>query len=155
MRRILASRCRDAVLQVRFCLRDIFAEAVEQDFLVKDPARKVAVPAQLRESDKTTLPWEQLRSALGRLEFRDRLLMTLEMTNALRPGELFALRWSCFDHAESTMRLKDTVYKGSLRPWGKTRKSLCVIPLPEDLVPDLWLWKQECPDSSPEAFIFP
>jgi hypothetical protein len=58
------------MLQVRSYLRDIFAEAVEQDFLVKDPARKVAVPAQLRESDKTTLPWEQLRSALGRLEFR-------------------------------------------------------------------------------------
>lgn len=40
-------------------------------------------------------------------------------------------------------------------PWAKTRKSLCVIPLPEELVPELWLWKQECPDSSPEAFIFP
>ncbi|HET9183743.1 MAG TPA: tyrosine-type recombinase/integrase [Candidatus Angelobacter sp.] len=149
------TNCRDTVLQVRAYLRDIFAEAVEQDFLVKDPARKVAVPAQLRESDKTTLTWEQLRRALGRLEFRDRLLMTLEMTNALRPGELFALRWSCFNHAESTMRLKETVYKGSLRPWGKTRKSLCVIPLPEELVPELLLWKQECSDSSPEAFIFP
>jgi integrase len=149
------TNCRDTVLQLRAYLRDIFAEAVEQDFLVKDPARKVAVPAQLRESDKTTSTWEQLRSALGRLEFRDRLLMTLEMTNALRPGELFALRWSCFNHAESTMRLKETVYKGSLRPWGKTRKSLCVIPLSEELVPELWLWKQECADSSPEAFIFP
>jgi integrase len=25
----------------------------------------------------------------------------------------------------------------------------------EGLADDLWLWKQDCPDSSPEAFIFP
>jgi integrase len=148
------TNCRDTVLQMRAYLRDIFAEAVEQDFLVKDPARKVAVPGQLRESDKTTLTWDQLRSALARLEFRDRVLITLEMTNALRPEELFALRWSCFDHSESTMQLKETVYKGKLRPWGKTKKSLCIIPVPEELSNDLWLWQQECPDPSPEAFIF-
>ena len=27
--------------------------------------------------------------------------------------------------------------------------------LPEELANELWLWKQECPDRSPEAFIFP
>jgi integrase len=39
---------------------------------------------------------------------------------------------------------------------------LCLRLLPADpeglVLPnadDLWLWKQECPDSSPEAFIFP
>jgi integrase len=152
----LAKRtCRDTVLQMRAYLRDIFAEAVDQDFLVKDPARKVAVPAQLRESDKTTLTWEQLRTALARLPFRDRVLMELDMSNALRPGELFALRWKCFNHDAGTMELKETVYKGKIRPWGKTQASLCVVPLPKRLIPDLWLWKQECPDPSPEAFIFP
>ena len=38
------TRSRDRVLQIRAYLRDIFAEAVDQDFLVKDPARKVAGP---------------------------------------------------------------------------------------------------------------
>jgi hypothetical protein len=27
--------------------------------------------------------------------------------------------------------------------------------LPKGMVDDLWLWKQECPDSSPDAFMFP
>jgi integrase len=147
--------CRDTVLQMRAYLRDIFAEAVDQDFLVKDPARKVVVPAQLRDSDKTTLTWEQLRTALARLPFRDRVFMELDMSNALRPGELFALRWMCFDHDAGTIELKETVYKGKIRPWGKTQASLCVVPLPKQLIPDLWLWKQECPDSSPKAFMFP
>ena len=87
---------KDRVLQIRAYLRDIFAEAVDQDFLVKDPARKVTVPTQLRDTDRTTLTWWQLRGALSKLDLRDRVLLELDMTNALRPGELFALRWQCF-----------------------------------------------------------
>ncbi|MFZ0770065.1 MAG: tyrosine-type recombinase/integrase, partial [Candidatus Sulfotelmatobacter sp.] len=129
--------------------------AVDQDFLVKDPARKVTVPTQLRDTDRTTLTWPQLRGALSRLDLRDRILLELDMTNALRPGELFALRWQCFNHTECTMRLAETVYKGKIRTWGKTRKSLGVVHVPKELADDLWLWKQRCPNSSPEAFIFP
>jgi integrase len=29
------------------------------------------------------------------------------------------------------------------------------VHLPEGLANELWLWRQECPDPSPEAFIFP
>jgi hypothetical protein len=87
---------RDRVLQMRAYLRDIFAEAADQDFLPKDPARKVRVPAQLRDTDKTTLTWDQLRRVLAALNLQDRLLLELDMTNALRPSELFALRWKCF-----------------------------------------------------------
>ena len=141
---------KDRVLQIRAYLRDIFAEAVDQDFLVKDPARKVTVPTQLRDTDRTTLTWLQLRSALSKLELRE-----LDMTNALRPSELFGLRWQCFNHTECTMRLAETVYKGKIRPWGKTRKSLGIVHVPKELADDLWLWKQGCPNSSPEAFIFP
>ena len=77
------------------------------------------------------------------------------MTVALRPGELFALRWQCFSRTECTMQLVETVYKGKIRPWGKTRKSLGSVHVPKGLADDLWLWKQRCPDPSPSAFIFP
>ena len=142
---------KDRVLQIRAYLRDIFAEAVDQDFLVKDPARKVTVPTQLRDTDRTTLTWLQLRRALSKLDLRDRVLLELDMTNALRPGELFALRWQCFSHTECTMRLVETVYKGKIRPWGKTRKSLGSVHVPKELADDLWLWKQRCPDPSPSS----
>ena len=51
--------------------------------------------------------------------------------------------------------MAETAYKGKIRPWGKTRKSLGVVHVPKELADDLWLWKQQCPNSSPEAFIFP
>jgi integrase len=149
------TKSKDRVLQVRAYLRDIFAEAVEQDFLVKDPARKVEVPTQLRDTDRTTLTWTQLRDVLNALPLMDRILLELDMTNALRPGELFALRWKCFIEAESRMEVVETVYKGQIRPWGKTKKSLGSIHLPAELTNELTLWKEDSPDSSDEAFIFP
>ena len=77
------------------------------------------------------------------------------MTNALRPSELFALRWKCFNPAESTMSVSETAYRSKIRPWGKTRKSLGVVHIPKNLTADLWRWKRQCPDPSPTAFIFP
>jgi len=155
LNQLAKTRSKDRVLQIKSYVRDIFAEAVEQDFLTKDPARKVTVPSQLRDTDRTTLTWEQLRDALLQLALRDRVLLELDMTNALRPSELFALRWKCFNYADSKMQVFETAYNGAIRPWGKTRKSLGRVHLPKELAEDLWLWKQECPDSSPDAFIFP
>jgi integrase len=149
------TRSKDRVLQIKAYMKDIFAEAVEQDFLTKDPARKISPPAHLRETDKTTLTWEQLRDALAALALRDRILLELDMANALRPSELFALRWSSFKYEESRMKVVETVYKGAIRPWGKNKRSLGWVHLPKELAEDLWLWKQECPDASPDAFIFP
>ena len=155
LNQLAKTHSRDRVLQIRAYLRDIFAEAADQDFLPKDPARKVRVPAQLRETDKTTLTWDQLRRVLAALNSQDRLLLELDMTNALRPSELFALRWKCFHPAESTITIQETVYKGKIRPWRKTRRSLATIPIPGLLSEDLLAWNRRCPDASPEAFIFP
>jgi integrase len=154
LNKLAATRSKDRVLQMRAYVRDIFAEAVDQNFLAKDPARKLKVPAQLRDTDTTSLTWDQLRSALNALAPRDRILLELDMTNALRPSELFALKWKCFDSKASAMSVIETVYKGSIRPWGKTKKSLAVIHIPETLAADLEVWRSECPDPSPEAFIF-
>ena len=94
-----------------------------------------------------------MRLVLATLIHRDRVLLTLEMTEALSPSELFALRWRSFEGSKLT--ITETVYKGKIRPWGKTRRSLGDVHLPAGLANELWLWKQECPDPSPDAFIFP
>jgi hypothetical protein len=45
-------------------MKSIFAEAVEQGFLPKDPTRGIKIPRNLREKDRTTLTWHQLRRCL-------------------------------------------------------------------------------------------
>lgn len=77
------------------------------------------------------------------------------MTDALRPSELFGLRWRDFDYDECVLVLSQTVYRGKLRHWGKTRKALRPIHIPKELADDLWLWKQESKHSEPDDFIFP
>src|SRR6266446_9502986 len=148
------TRSRDRVLQIRAYLRDIFAEAVDQDFLPKDPARKVEVPKQLADTDTTTLSWDQLRNVLAKLTLKDRLILELDMTDALRPSELFGLRWRDFNHDECLLELRETVYRGKLRKWGNTRKALRPVYIPKELADDLWLWKQESEHSGPDDFIF-
>jgi integrase len=143
------------VKHARFYLKAIFEEAIEQAFVAKNPARKLVLPNQLRAVDKTTLSWDQLRLVLASVPLRDRILLTLDMTETFRPSELFALRWSGFDMDARTLTVSQTAYRGKLRDFGKTKKSLRTVHLPQGLAKDMWLWKQECRDSSAEAFIFP
>jgi len=143
------------VKHARFYMKAIFEEAIDQGFVEKNPARKLILPTELRPVDKTTLTWDQLRLLLASVALRDRILLTLDMTETFRPSELFALRWSGFDMDRRTLTVSQTAYRGKLRDYGKTRKSLRTVHLPEGLANELWLWKQECPDPSPGAFILP
>lgn len=60
----------------------------------------------------------------------------------------------CFEPQNSRLVLLETVYKGKIHPFGKTKKSLAPVHLPPVLISDLLAWKAKCPNSSPEAFIF-
>jgi len=146
--------CQDRVKQARSYLKSIFDEVIEQEFLVKDPTRTLKIPKNLRPKDKQILTWEQMRAILEKAARRDRLILMLDITDALRPSELFALRWQSFDDA-NTLSLTETVYRRELRPYGKTPKSLGKMHLPDGLAGELRLWKLECSDPSPKAFIFP
>jgi integrase len=118
----------DRVKQARSYLKSIFDEAIEQEYLIKDPTRKLRIPTNLRLKDKQVLSWEQLRLILAKAGRRDRLLLMLDMTEALRPSELFALRWQSFDD-QNTLDLTETVYRRTLRPFGKTPGSLTKVHL--------------------------
>jgi integrase len=143
------------VMHARFYMKAIFEEAIDEEFIQKNPARKLIVPKELRPVDKTTLTWDQLRLLLASVPLRDRILLTLDMTETFRPSELFALRWCSFDMDRKTLTVRQTAYRGKLRDYGKTKKSLRTVHVPEGLANDLWLWRQECPDPSSDAFIFP
>ncbi|HEX4030968.1 MAG TPA: tyrosine-type recombinase/integrase [Terracidiphilus sp.] len=162
LNKLAKTHSRDRVLQIRSYMRAIFAEAVDQDFLSKDPARMVKVPANLREVDKTTLSWEQLRAALAKLSdlsLRDWILMKIDMSNALRPSELFPLRWRCLDEIQCVLDIQETIYKGKIRPFGKTKGSLTKVPIAKQLAKDLVEWREQLnysgKDTSPNAFMFP
>jgi integrase len=153
------SYSQDRVKQARSYLKSIFDEAIEQEFLIKDPTRKLKIPKNLRPKDKTVLTWEQLWLVLANTERRDHLLLMLDVTEALRPSELFALRWRSFD-TQNTLELTETVYRRELRSYGKTPGSLTKVHLPDGLANELKRWKEDSKkldgeEVSLDAFMFP
>jgi integrase len=53
-----------------------------------------------------------------------------------------ALRWRSFDNVD-VLSITETVYKGKIRPLGRTDGSLTDVHLPPGLAEELRLWKQE------------
>jgi integrase len=50
----------------------------------------------------------------------DYMLLRLELVTALRPSELFMLRWRCLDAEQKLLRIEETIYKGEVRRFTKT-----------------------------------
>jgi integrase len=84
--------------------------------------------------------------------------MMLDMANALRPSELFCLRWRSFLEEPLLVDIQETLYKGKIRPYGKTKGSTTQVPIAEALAKKVVEWREELrkkgKDVSPDAFIF-
>jgi integrase len=139
------------VKKIKTWTRAILAEAVEQDYLIKNPASRLALPAT-RETCKRFLSIQEYHDMLGALYGRDRLIFRLFVLCAFRPGELFALKWRCFDG--DSLKVEESVFQGRIGKT-KTRASAATVVLPKSLAIDLNQWYEDsgCPD--PTSLIFP
>jgi integrase len=126
-------------------LKAICTEAVEHDFLAKDPGRKLKRP-KTRKPDETVLNWAQYQSVIDGAEIvRDKLAIKVGSGTAVRPGELFAFRWSSLEKLPSgrhALKVTETVYKSKIRPWAKTEGSEAYVPLPKRLALELEDWRR-------------
>lgn len=143
-------------------LRAILDEAVELDYLLKNPARKLQIPHVKKEKilgwgdqffpqGKAWLTVEQLRTVLGRLEGRNRLIVMLASLMAMRPGEVFGLQWGDYDG--QNIHIMRRVYRGKLDA-PKTEASNATLPVPRLVKEALDKWKEECGKPWASAFIF-
>ncbi|MGO9648567.1 MAG: tyrosine-type recombinase/integrase [Terriglobales bacterium] len=129
------------VRHLRIFIKAICAEAVEQDFLHKSPARSLALPI-LKPVKKTYLKVQQVRNLLSKAEGTDLIILRLFFGTGLRPSELFALVWKDFDEKHKLLYINESIYRGDIRPYTKTTdsnspKELTRVNLPDSLVADL------------------
>jgi integrase len=90
---------------------------------------------------------------INKLSIKPRAMALLCLTSGIRRGELFALRWKHLDEQESTVSVVEAVYCGHFdKP--KTRKSIRVIPLAEQVLEVLREWKKKSKKTCPEDLIF-
>jgi integrase len=151
LNRLAVKYSKSLVDKARTWVRAILEEAVEQEYLVKNQARKLAMPPT-RPTCRRFLTKAEYHQLLGVLQGRDLLIFRLFVLCAFRPGELFALRWRCF--VNGALNVEEAVYRGKLgRP--KTLGSVAEVALPKSLSDDLAQWYEESGCPGPDDFIFP
>jgi integrase len=132
--------------------RAILEEAVDEDLLLKNPAKKLQMP-ETREENKRFLTLKEIPVVLGKLPFREQLIFRMSLVLGLRPGELFALRWDDIDGY--SLRLDESTVDGEVYPSLKTEKSRGFLALPASLRAGLAEWKKIQQPETEQEFIFP
>jgi integrase len=133
------------VRHVRIFLKSIFAEAVEQDYMLKNPARLLRIPT-LKAVNRPFLTQKQVKTLLGAAKGMDKIILRLLVATGLRPSELFALEWKHFDAKHKLLRIEQSVYRGKVRDFTKTTdqdsgQTLTQVFLPAEIVTDLSAWR--------------
>lgn len=150
------------VRHCRIFLRSIMAEAEEQDYVRKNPARLLRVP-KVKAVKKTYLTIDQIKALLKATvkmwQPRERTLLMVILVAPFRPSELFALKWKCFDSMKNTLTISETIYRGKIRPYTKTTEEgdldHVTVLLSEAVSFALLKWHSEAKSTGPEDYIFP
>lgn len=164
MQRWLAELAKDKsgslVKHSRMFLRSIMGEALEQDYIRKNPARLLRIP-KVKAVPKPYLKIEEITALLKAAKWfpRERTLLTVMCVAPFRPSELFALKWKCFDSERSTLTLSETVYRNKLRSYTKTTEEgdldHVTMFLPDAARNALLQWHSEAEHTGPDDYIFP
>ena len=132
--------------------RAILEEAVDEDFLHKNPARKLRLP-ETKPVNKRFLTLNEIAVVLGKLPFRESFIFRVSLVLGLRPAELLALRWN--DIQGHGLRLDESTIDGKLYPRLKTAGSRGYVALPASLLHDFEEWRGQQKPKDENAFVFP
>jgi integrase-like protein len=116
-------------------LKSMCAEAVEQDFLAKDPGRKIKRP-KTRKPDETVLEWPQYQAVIDAAKtLRDKLAIKVGSGTAVRPGELFAFRWRSLEllpNGRHALRVTERFISASCAPGRRRKRARPMFPCQSD-----------------------
>lgn len=147
---------KSVVTKFRLYVNAILEEAIEEDFLSRNPARKLQLP-DMKKSCNRALTEEEIIELLGVLSGRDRLIIRMFLVLGLRPGELFALRRNDRIYP-SQIRIDESVSEelsgDEKLVTTKTEASDSYVWLPKSIETELDFWLETSVDRAPESFVF-
>ena len=151
----LAKDFSDSIVRHGFSnMKAIFRTARKIKFIAEDPAEELLMP----DTRPVKKPRIQPKMILDLIESiphpRDRALLAVGCFCGPRTSEDLGLTWKSYggDH----LIVYDTAYEGVLFEGKvKTEDSRARIPIPERVRPYVEAWRRVCPDTSPDALMFP
>jgi integrase len=131
--------------------RAILEEAFEQEYIRKNPAKRIKKP-ETREIQRPVVDVRELRQAFSKLPSRERLMIRLTLILGLRPAECLALK-RCDVNGNQLMIDESNRYGKLTRT--KTKSSKAYVWIPDTVLADLRLWMDLLEDQREDALLFP
>ncbi len=151
----LAEKYSESIVKHAFVnLRSVMKMAQKLKFIADNPGEETKMPAT-RPVERPTMTPGQINSLIRAIENpHDLCLMCIGLFCATRTSETFGLQWKSY--LGDRLMIHSTAYEGELyRGQVKTDASRSAVPIPDDIMPIVETWRRLCPDSSPEALMFP
>ena len=139
--------------KIRNVMSAMFSHAMRYGWASQNPITPVRASSK-RLQDPDLLTAEEFRNLLRELDPRERVMVLLAGSTALRRGELFGLRWEDVDFQEQLIRVTHSIYR-SVEGATKTAASHKPVPLPPMVVDELKKWKETSAYRTANDFLFP
>jgi len=140
------------VAHLRWDLRQIFRMAVAEGHINRNPAELLFIPREAKRPEHTAMTREEVQRCFSVLDLRERLIVKLAILAGMRPGEIFALKWSHI--LETHVEVRQRVYRGEIDS-PKSANSVRKAALAAGLLDEIVAWRGISLNPSPDAWVFP
>lgn len=135
------SMSRGSKAKIRNIMSAVCTHAIRYGWMKINPIQAVRQSAK-RQRIPVTLTAEEIQKLFAELGLRERTLVLLGLSLGMRRGELLALQWQDIDFQGQTLNIRKSIWQQHVGPV-KTEESERLMPLDEEMVADLVLWRQE------------
>jgi integrase len=155
----LSDYTQSTLKHVREKMASVFAEALEQDYIGRNPAAKAKLPANAKKPSRPILTMEQLIQLIDRLtDARDKAIFLVGTFCALRTSEVFGLAWKHFHHepdSQSYFMVEQVAYDGEVHEeTTKTEASHARVHISSRVLEAILKLREATKDTSPDALLF-
>ena len=150
---------KSSIHHVREKLVSVFEEAVDQEFISRNPAKKTVIPEAARAPKKPTMTLEQLIQLIDVISnVRDKAMFLVGTFCAPRTSEAFGLSWGQFHHTEGSLEayflIDQIAYDGEILHTTKTEASKARVHIGPTTLAAILKLRSEAKDTSPDALLF-
>ena len=138
--------------KIRNVMSAMFSHAMRYGWASQNPITPVRTSSK-RLKDPDLLTSEEFRNLLSILDPRERVMVLLAGSTALRRGELFGLRWEDVDFPEQLIRVTHSIYRG-VEGDTKTAASRKPVPVPPLVLAELKKWKETSDYRTAKDYLF-